>query len=93
MKSATGETVQLSEIVSATKTDNQIEKWLLELERVMMSTIHKIISESIVTYKKQSRTDWVRSSIGEVVLPISMFYWTQSVHRAIAEGQQVKEIN
>ena len=91
MKSSEGEVVELKDIISTAKARGQVEKWLLELEGVMVESVHKVISESIVDYKKQRRVLWVRSWMGQAVLAVSMFYWTQNIHRAIVEGQQVKE--
>jgi dynein heavy chain len=90
MKSSEGEIVELKEMISTSKARGQVEKWLLELEGVMIASVHKVIADSMVDYQKKRRVVWVQSWMGQAVLAVTMLYWTQLIHKSITEGQKVQ---
>lgn len=59
MCSSEDEIVPLKEQISTARARGQVEKWLLELEGYMISSLEKVFVESIDDYVKTTRGIWV----------------------------------
>ena len=86
MKSSKGEKIALNEPISTMEARGQVEKWLLQLEMIMKSTIRQIMVEGLQTYEGAKRVDWVQQWPGQIVLGVTQKFWTAKMHKAIQAG-------
>uniref|UniRef100_A0A8C0ZKV4 Dynein axonemal heavy chain 12 n=1 Tax=Cyanistes caeruleus TaxID=156563 RepID=A0A8C0ZKV4_CYACU len=73
MCSSEGERVQLISNISTSEARGAVEKWLIQVEDIMLKT--KVIREKIKR--------WVLEWPGQVVLCVSQMYWTSEVHEGL----------
>ncbi|XP_033102995.1 dynein heavy chain 12, axonemal-like isoform X1 [Anneissia japonica] len=88
MFSSEGERVKLSQVISTSEARGAVEKWLLQVQDIMMISVRDVIELSHEAYAIEAREDWVQEWPGQVVLCISQIYWTIEVHEAIRGGPQ-----
>ncbi|KAK6187847.1 hypothetical protein SNE40_005782 [Patella caerulea] len=91
MVSSENETVPFSTKIYPAKAKGMVEKWLLQVEDVMISSIRKVIIESMKAYKESPRRRWVIEWPGQVTLAVSTIYWTAEVTEAMKEPNGMKE--
>ncbi|NXN51379.1 DYH1 protein, partial [Rynchops niger] len=83
MYSAEGEEVKL--FLPIYPTDN-VEDWLLEVEKSMKATVRDNIERSIGVYPETPRTTWVLEWPGQVVIAVCQIFWTKEVSEALEAG-------
>uniref|UniRef100_A0A803TCL5 Dynein axonemal heavy chain 3 n=1 Tax=Anolis carolinensis TaxID=28377 RepID=A0A803TCL5_ANOCA len=75
-----------------------VEKWLLQVEEMMLSSIRHVISKGIEGYVEVPRNQWVLQWPGQIVICVSSIFWTKEVSEAIKErtlpksNKQIAEI-
>ncbi|KAH3867072.1 hypothetical protein DPMN_030197 [Dreissena polymorpha] len=69
-----------------------VEKWLLQVEDVMISSLRTVIINSKDVYPKTPRNQWVLQWPGQVVLCVSSMFWTSEVVEAMEQGQTGLEV-
>ena len=85
MVSAEKETVPFNVKIYPAKAKGMVEKWLLQVEDVMISSLRKVIIDSQASYPKTPRNQWVLQWPGQVVLCVSSMFWTSEVVEAMEE--------
>ncbi|XP_068952632.1 dynein axonemal heavy chain 3 [Petaurus breviceps papuanus] len=60
-----------------------VEKWLLQVEQMMLSSIREVLKKGIDAYAEVPRKQWVLEWPGQVVICVSSIYWTKEVAEAI----------
>uniref|UniRef100_A0A670IKF9 Dynein axonemal heavy chain 12 n=1 Tax=Podarcis muralis TaxID=64176 RepID=A0A670IKF9_PODMU len=84
MFSTEGERVEFISTISTSEARGAVEKWLIQVEDIMLKSIHDVITRSRLAYPETERKDWVREWPGQVVICVSQMFWTSEVHEAIA---------
>ncbi|XP_052264555.1 dynein axonemal heavy chain 3-like isoform X1 [Dreissena polymorpha] len=87
MVSAEKETVPFNQKIFPAKAKGMVEKWLLQVEDVMISSLRTVIINSKDVYPKTPRNQWVLQWPGQVVLCVSSMFWTSEVVEAMEQGQ------
>uniref|UniRef100_A0A8C7T912 Dynein axonemal heavy chain 12 n=1 Tax=Oncorhynchus mykiss TaxID=8022 RepID=A0A8C7T912_ONCMY len=82
MYSSEAERVQLIQLISTSEARGAVEKWLVQVEDIMLRSVRD-------AYGETPRSQWVREWPGQVVLCTSQIFWTLEVHEAIGGGAQV----
>uniref|UniRef100_A0A8C4WR96 Dynein, axonemal, heavy chain 12 n=1 Tax=Eptatretus burgeri TaxID=7764 RepID=A0A8C4WR96_EPTBU len=85
--SSEGERVELIQPISTSEAHGAVEKWLLQVEEGMLSSVRNVIARARLAYTQRPRKDWVREWPGQVVICVSQMYWTTEVQDAIRLGQ------
>uniref|UniRef100_A0A8C3UWY6 Dynein axonemal heavy chain 1 n=1 Tax=Catharus ustulatus TaxID=91951 RepID=A0A8C3UWY6_CATUS len=83
MYSGEGEEVKL--FSSITPTEN-VEDWLLEVEKSMKASVRDNIEKSTAVYPETPRTRWVLEWPGQVVIAGCQIFWTKEVSEALEAG-------
>jgi dynein heavy chain len=83
MKSSQNEVVKLNTVISTVEARGQVEKWLLQLEKVMLSSVQQITSEGLEAYPNVKRVKWIQEWPGQIVLAVTQKFWTANVHTAL----------
>lgn len=85
MVSSEEEIVDLSLTINTSKARGQVEKWLLDLELSMKTTVHEVIGKALLAYENTVRHEWVVQWPGQAVLAVSSTYWTTEMTVAIKQ--------
>jgi dynein heavy chain len=87
MCSSENEKVKLKEVIEPANAKGAVEKWLLQVEKVMQSSIHQQITNSHKAYTETPRERWVLEWPGQVVICVSQIFWTKEVTDVLNRGQ------
>ncbi|KAF7398391.1 hypothetical protein HZH66_006288 [Vespula vulgaris] len=86
MISSQGEEVPLTDTISTTAARGQVEKWLIELEKLMRQSIRQVVKDAIDAYFIKERVAWVLDWPGQTILCVGQMYWTQQIEEGMLRG-------
>ena len=88
MCSSENEKVRLKEVIEPANAKGAVEKWLLQVEKVMQSSVHQQILNANAAYSSTPRAKWVLEWPGQVVICVSQIFWTKEV-TDVLRGEEV----
>jgi len=86
MLSSEGEKLELVDLISTSEAKGAVERWLLQVEEMMLATVRDVIIRANEVYQDTPRDLWVTQWPGQIVLYVSQMYWTLEVHDALNNG-------
>lgn len=86
--SAEGEEIGLDRMIDPESAGNKgnVEKWLLEIESMQWESIRTLTVASLAEYPQIARKQWILNWPAQVVLGVSVVYWTTEVTSALRGG-------
>jgi dynein heavy chain len=79
MCSSENEIIKLKETIEPALYKGAVERWLLQVEKVMQISVHDQIAKAIKAYNDIPRDRWVMDWPGQVVICVSQIYWTKAI--------------
>uniref|UniRef100_A0A2K5HID3 Dynein axonemal heavy chain 3 n=1 Tax=Colobus angolensis palliatus TaxID=336983 RepID=A0A2K5HID3_COLAP len=86
MISSEKETVPFIQKIYPANAKGMVEKWLQQVEQMMLASMREVIGLGIEAYVKVARNHWVLQWPGQVVICVSSIFWTQEVSQALVEN-------
>ncbi|XP_047390171.1 dynein axonemal heavy chain 3 isoform X4 [Sciurus carolinensis] len=86
MISSEKETVPFIQKIYPVKAKGMVEKWLQQVEQMMLASMRDVIGQGIEAYVKVPRNSWVLQWPGQVVICVSSIFWTKEVSQALVEN-------
>ncbi|XP_052130864.1 dynein axonemal heavy chain 3 [Frankliniella occidentalis] len=86
MISAESETVPLISRIQPHDAKGMVEKWLVQVEDLMVKSMRAIALDAVAAYFNSARSLWVLNWPGMIVLCGSTIHWTAEVSESITSG-------
>ena len=86
MFSSENEKVKFSQSINTVECKGAVEKWLLQVQDVMLMSLRDVIEAARTAYFTDPREEWVKEWPGQVVLCVSQIFWTSEVDEALKNG-------
>ncbi|XP_045475837.1 dynein axonemal heavy chain 3 [Harmonia axyridis] len=86
MISAEKEVVPLSGKIIPADAKGMVEKWLVQVETLMIQSLKDITRDAIYAYPSMDRPEWIVSWPGQVVQCVNSVQWTTDVTESIQKG-------
>lgn len=74
MFSSEGEKIRLSQRISTSEARGAVEKWLLQVQDVMLLSMRDVVIAAYEAYQNKARQDWVLEWPGQIVICVGQMY-------------------
>ncbi|CAG0885871.1 unnamed protein product [Darwinula stevensoni] len=91
MISEEGEEVEFIQEVVPSRARGLVEKWLVEVEGLMISSLRSVTQRAVAAYAHTDRAKWVLEWPGQVILCASNIHWTAQTTEALGDRDALKE--
>ncbi|XP_076256705.1 dynein heavy chain 3, axonemal [Rhynchophorus ferrugineus] len=91
MVSAEKEKVTLSSKIVPADAKGMVEKWLIQVESVMIQSLKDITKKAIDNYPSVERPTWILTWPGQIVQCVDCIEWTSEVTGAIFSGNLAEQ--
>ncbi|XP_018046945.1 PREDICTED: dynein heavy chain 3, axonemal [Atta colombica] len=85
MLSAEEEYVPLSGKIYPADAKGMVERWLCQVEELMVISMRDVAEQSVLAYFDAVREEWVLSWPGQIVICASQIHWTSEVYESFEE--------
>ncbi|KAG4103981.1 dynein heavy chain and region D6 of dynein motor-domain-containing protein [Neocallimastix lanati (nom. inval.)] len=85
MYSADGEYVQFSNIVVL---EGPVEYWLLEVESMMRTTLHKLLYQCLISIEKMKKDKWFKTWPGQMLITAGLINWTMECSKSLEQAEK-----
>ncbi|XP_036144833.1 dynein heavy chain 3, axonemal isoform X1 [Monomorium pharaonis] len=85
MLSAEEEYVPLSGKIYPADAKGMVERWLCQVEELMVISLRDVAEQSIIAYFDAMREEWVLSWPGQIVICSSQIHWTSEVYESFED--------
>ncbi|CAB0007617.1 unnamed protein product [Nesidiocoris tenuis] len=93
MVSAENETVAFVNQINPAEAKGLVEKWLAQVEMMMVASLKDICYDAVKAYKNTPRAEWVLAWPGMVIICASSVNWTTEVTQSIESKQLKKQVD
>lgn len=86
MLSAEEEYVPMSGKIYPADAKGMVEKWLCQVEEMMVASLRDIAQDSVIAYFTSIREEWMFNWPGQIVLAATQIHWTNEVTESFIGG-------
>ena len=79
MRSEENEQVTFVKLIKPQEAMGLVEKWLLQVEEVMKSSLKMEAVKAIKAYSTMKRGDWISTFPGQILIAVNIIHWTKDV--------------